>query len=88
MTDIAIRAEHLSKLYQIGRAQQRHDSLRDAFSAMFRRTESQSAAHDGELWALRDVCFSHCGARSTPQSAQCDSRHAICAVWTLARDMV
>jgi ABC-type polysaccharide/polyol phosphate transport system ATPase subunit len=30
MTDIAIRVENLSKLYHIGRAQQRHDTLRDA----------------------------------------------------------
>jgi len=32
MTDLAIRVEHLSKLYRIGRAQQRHDTLRDAMS--------------------------------------------------------
>ena len=57
MTDIAIRAEKLSKLYHIGRAQQRPDSLRDALSAVFKRTKLQSAAHEGELWALRDVCF-------------------------------
>ena len=30
MSDIAIRVENLSKLYRIGRAQQRHDTLRDA----------------------------------------------------------
>ncbi len=30
MTDIAIRVENLSKLYKIGKAQQRHDTLRDA----------------------------------------------------------
>ena len=30
MSDIAIRVDHLSKLYHIGRAQQRHDTLRDA----------------------------------------------------------
>ena len=30
MTDIAIRVENLSKLYTIGRSQQRHDTLRDA----------------------------------------------------------
>jgi len=32
MSDIAIRVDHLSKLYHIGRAQQRHDTLRDAIS--------------------------------------------------------
>ena len=30
MSDIAIRVENLSKLYTIGRSQQRHDTLRDA----------------------------------------------------------
>ena len=30
MTDIAIRVEHLSKRYKIGKAQRRHDTLRDA----------------------------------------------------------
>jgi len=30
MSDIAIRVENLSKRYRIGRAQQRHDTLRDA----------------------------------------------------------
>ena len=32
MTDVVIQVEHLSKLYHIGRAQQRHDTLRDAMS--------------------------------------------------------
>jgi len=32
MTNIAIRVENLSKLYTIGRAQQRHDTLRDAMA--------------------------------------------------------
>ena len=32
MADIAIRVDHLSKLYRIGRAQGRHDTLRDAIS--------------------------------------------------------
>ena len=32
MSDIAIRVENLSKLYHIGRAQQRHDTLRDAIA--------------------------------------------------------
>jgi len=35
MTDLAIRVENLSKLYHIGRAQQRHDTLRDALEAVF-----------------------------------------------------
>ena len=32
MTNIAIRVENLSKLYRIGRAQQRHDTLRDSIA--------------------------------------------------------
>ena len=35
MSDIAIRVDHLSKLYHLGRAQQRHDTLRDALMAAF-----------------------------------------------------
>ena len=37
MTDIAIRVANLSKLYHIGRAQQRHDTLRDALASVFSR---------------------------------------------------
>ena len=40
MSDIAIRADHLSKLYHLGRAQQRHDTLRDALASAFRRQET------------------------------------------------
>jgi hypothetical protein len=32
MTDVVIQVEHLSKLYHIGRAQQRHDTLRDVIA--------------------------------------------------------
>ena len=37
MSDIAIRVENLSKLYHIGRAQQRHDTLRDALVSVLPR---------------------------------------------------
>jgi hypothetical protein len=37
MSDIAIRVDHLSKLYHLGRAQQRHDTLRDALVAALPR---------------------------------------------------
>ena len=37
MSDIAIRVENLSKLYHIGRAQQRHDTLRDALTDFWPR---------------------------------------------------
>jgi len=61
MSDTAIRVENLSKLYRIGRAQQRHDTLRDALVARLRRhdqsTNHQSTSSDTDLWALRDVTF-------------------------------
>ncbi len=38
MSDVAIRVENLSKLYHIGRAQQRHDTLREAIAATFKRS--------------------------------------------------
>ncbi|HOT90765.1 MAG TPA: hypothetical protein PLJ78_04440 [Anaerolineae bacterium] len=38
MSDIAIRVENLSKLYHIGRARQRHDTLRDALVGFLPRT--------------------------------------------------
>ena len=62
MTDIAIRVENLSKLYHIGARQERHDTLRDALVARFRRangsTHPQATdSDDTDLWALRDVSF-------------------------------
>ncbi len=62
MTDIAIRVENLSKLYQIGAHQERHDTLRDALAHLLRRPAPVSAAtatrpSDTDLWALRDVSF-------------------------------
>ena len=53
----AIRVENLSKLYHIGRAQQRHDSLRDAVGAWFHRSNGKPADHADELWALKGVSF-------------------------------
>ena len=60
MTDIAIRVQNLSKEYHLGRAQERHDTLRDALSASFkrlRRRPSQRADEADILWALKDVSF-------------------------------
>ena len=68
MPNIAIRVDHLSKLYHIGRAQQRHDTLRDAIADFrwriadsLRRRNSQSAIDNPQsaedLWALKDVSF-------------------------------
>jgi lipopolysaccharide transport system ATP-binding protein len=54
MSDIAIRVEHLSKRYQIGALQQRHDTLRDGIADLFRSRAWPSA---DAIWALRDVSF-------------------------------
>jgi lipopolysaccharide transport system ATP-binding protein len=64
MSDVAVRAEGVSKLYRIG-GRARHDTLRDlltwATSAPLRRLRSRSrrpSEHGPErLWALRDVSF-------------------------------
>jgi len=53
MTDIAIRVENLSKLYHIGRAQQRHDTLRDALvSALPRisRKPKKNSSNSSNSW--------------------------------------
>jgi lipopolysaccharide transport system ATP-binding protein len=58
MSDIAIRVDHLSKLYHIGRAQQRHDTLRDAIVSTFKRSNVATFQRSNEdLWALKDVSF-------------------------------
>ena len=69
MTDIAIRVENLSKLYTIGRAQQRHDTLRDALvnalpriGRISRKSNSSNSSNSWQkeetnLWALKDVSF-------------------------------
>jgi len=57
MTDIAIRVDNLSKLYHIGRAQQRHDTLRDALVSVLKRSNVGASEHPEDLWALKDVSF-------------------------------
>ena len=71
MTNIAIRVENLSKLYTIGRSQQRHDTLRDALvhalprMTRISRKDQDNSSHsshswqkeDTDLWALKDVSF-------------------------------
>jgi lipopolysaccharide transport system ATP-binding protein len=60
MSDIAIRVEHLSKRYRIGRAQRRHDTLRDALSDALDGLLHPSRGRAERLetiWALRDVSF-------------------------------
>ena len=59
MNDIAIRVENLSKKYHIGRAKQRHDTLRDlmvdTLRAPFRGRDGNP--EEDTLWALKDVSF-------------------------------
>ena len=56
MTDIAIRVDDLSKLFEIGRGKLHYDTLRDQLVAgvtsLFRRN---SRSPDSSFWALRDV---------------------------------
>ncbi len=55
MNDIAIRIENLGKLYQIGARKKRHDTMRDALVASFRRNGTPK--EDKVIWALKDVSF-------------------------------
>lgn len=69
MSDIAIRAENLGKIYRIGRAQQRHDTLRDVIGSwrsevggwvqQLRHPTSnlQHQTSNDTIWALKDVSF-------------------------------
>lgn len=56
MSDIAICADNLSKLYHIDRAR-RHDTLRDALAAAFKRDGLRVRGRHDVLWALKDVSF-------------------------------
>lgn len=51
MSDIAIRVENLSKMYRIGRAQRRHDTLREALSASWQTgsRRRQMAGAEGRI---------------------------------------
>ena len=72
MPDIAIKVENLSKLYHIGRAQERHDTLRDWLAAGLRAPvhrlssivhrpssdgDERRTTNDETIWALKDVSF-------------------------------
>jgi lipopolysaccharide transport system ATP-binding protein len=62
MSDVAIRVEHLGKLYPIGKPQERfptlRDKLADAFTSPFRQLRSSfQRSNDDYIWALKDVCF-------------------------------
>jgi lipopolysaccharide transport system ATP-binding protein len=62
MSDLAIRVENLSKSYRIGRAKQRHDTLRDALvdglqAPLQRLRRNGSRPEQDTIWALKDVSF-------------------------------
>jgi len=65
MGDIAIQVENLGKLYHLGRAQQRHNTLRDTLAAglrtplnwFLRDGTHGNGGSDAIVWALRDVSF-------------------------------
>jgi len=64
MSDTVITVDKLSKLYRIGTAAQRHDSLRELIMSAataplrrLRRLGEASAADAGAFWALKDVSF-------------------------------
>jgi len=60
MTDVAIRAERLSKQYTLGRPELRHDMLREHMVASLRtllRRRRERNATANTFWALRDVSF-------------------------------
>jgi lipopolysaccharide transport system ATP-binding protein len=67
MSDVAIKVDHLSKLYRIGARGNRHDMLRDqivhGIRHIFQRNGkpstggSSSVNSDLSLWALKDVSF-------------------------------
>ena len=62
MSDIAIRAEGLSKRYRLGKRERYRtlrDTLTDALAAPFRRFRSREASDeiDETFWALKDVSF-------------------------------
>jgi len=57
MSDTAIRVENLGKMYRIGRAQQRHDTLRDTIAAGLSSLRPGAASEEETIWALKDVSF-------------------------------
>ena len=62
MSNIAIQVENLSKRYQIGAAQDGHNTLRDqltaSFKSLFHVNGRRPATHnENTFWALKDVSF-------------------------------
>jgi len=65
MSDLAIRADNIGKLYHIGTLARRNDTLRDTLvdfgnqvtSHMKRSSTVRQSQAENEVWALRDVSF-------------------------------
>jgi lipopolysaccharide transport system ATP-binding protein len=60
MNELALRAEHLGKLYKIGQTGEHHTTLRDQLMASTRalfRRNGRPHMGSGTLWALREVSF-------------------------------
>jgi lipopolysaccharide transport system ATP-binding protein len=59
MNSMAICAERLSKVYDIGAQQERHNTLRDHLSSSLRSLTrwNHRPAANSQFWALRDVSF-------------------------------
>jgi lipopolysaccharide transport system ATP-binding protein len=60
MSDVAIRAEHLSKQYVIGGQKRHHDTLRDRLTQGlkgFSHRRRQDGAGQDTFWALKDISF-------------------------------
>ncbi len=65
MSDLAIRVENLGKLYHLGTAQRRHNTLRDALADGLKAPAGwfgrgrRASGHSSEMtmWALHDVSF-------------------------------
>lgn len=59
MSDIAIRAENISKRYRIGHLQSQNQTLTESILSAFKRRSGKSAGKSGDdhIWALKDVSF-------------------------------
>jgi lipopolysaccharide transport system ATP-binding protein len=59
MNSLAISAEHLSKVYDIGARQGQHNTLRDRLSSSLKSLARRNnpAVANNKFWALRDISF-------------------------------
>ena len=81
MSAVTIRVDGLSKMYTIGAAQKRHDTLRDGIASGVKRALGWGRRRDAattEFWALKDVSFEIAegdgGGHHRPQ--RCRQEHA------------